>query len=48
MDHYVIFFNIYIIFNLKLRVNLKFYKKVRGIHVIVSLLTFKIQQRSLN
>jgi hypothetical protein len=41
----VIFFNnIFLkkIFNLKLRVNLEFYKKVRGINVIVSLLTFKI------
>jgi hypothetical protein len=28
--------------NLKLRINLKFYKKIRSINVTVSLLTFKI------
>jgi hypothetical protein len=39
--HVVILFFIFF-FNLKLRVSLKFYKKDKGINVIVSLLTFKI------
>jgi hypothetical protein len=32
------FFSLLLFFNLELRVNLEFYKKVKGINVIVSLL----------
>jgi hypothetical protein len=54
MGHLVFFFFFFFLiilflkkFNLKLRVNLKFYKKIRGINIIVSLLTFKIGKTSL-
>jgi hypothetical protein len=49
--HLVIFFFFFIInfflkkFNLKLSVNLDFYKKVKHIIVIVSLLTLKTNER---